>query len=89
MTTQPAQSSFPVRTGATCGGCDGPVDGFGCIAKCEESERYRINTEFVGTAEERLAAIGQIAEQHIRAWRPEYATPEMFSIYELVKGRPR
>ncbi len=82
------ERDFPLKQGAVCGCCMGPVDGFGCVAQCEESQTYRIDL-FAGAREapdaERLKTIAAHCEQVIRSTRPEFVSEAIFHIYEIAR----
>jgi len=75
---------FPVKDGATCGGCGGPVNAFGCVAHCAESREWEVRPKVGGTAEEKLAHIARIAEIELRSTRPEFVAPAVIAIYEIA-----
>jgi hypothetical protein len=85
-----AGHKWPLRQGANCACCGGPVDAFGCTNRCEETEQVHrdlapLSSSFV-SAEERLETIKAIADRVIRANRPEFLDPEWTSVYELAGG---
>lgn len=81
-------SRFPVKERSTCGCCGGPVNGFGCVRRCAESEEHRIDLYDLdnATPELRLQWITQLAGQQVHRIRPEYVPHELFSIYEIATG---
>lgn len=80
---------LPLKEGASCGACGGPVDALGCVVKCAESEKYRLGP-FWGdpngsdSVEHRLQAIKGIAELELRGVRPEFISPALIRIYEIA-----
>lgn len=82
---------FPVKEGARCGYCSGAVDAFGCVGRCAESQANRLWRDFDQATpagpEFRLQQIKAIAEVEIRGLKPEFVSPALIRIYELVALR--
>ena len=85
-----AGHKWPLRQGASCGCCGGPIDVFGCTNRCEKTEQIRRDLSPLSSrsisAEERLESIKTIAERLMRTNRPEFLDPEWTSVYELAGG---
>lgn len=88
--TDPAKvmaAPLPVKRGAVCGACRGPVNALGCAERCAESERHRIDLfGHVTTDAERLAAIAAICEREMHDLRPEFVSDTVVMAYRLAKG---
>lgn len=87
------EGEWPLKDGARCGWCAGPCNAFGCVAKCDESQKRRLgpfwgDPDNSASVEERLRAIAQVAEQDIRGVRPEFVSPALVRIYEIAKAVP-
>lgn len=79
--------TFPVKDGARCGYCNGPVNIFGCVNRCAGSRENLVQwPRRDESAEDRLATIHVIAEGILSSRRPEFVDREWAMVYELAKG---
>lgn len=83
----PEEADFPLKEGAKCGRCGGPCNARGCARRCPESEEARLSVwghlDAVPPVQ-RLDAIKQIVVTELKGVKPEFVSPALLRIYEIV-----